>query len=85
MKIHIKYFASIRETVGHTEETLDLDEDEVTVNTLKKKLAALSTDHFQALCGGRLVRSSVDFLMQDGEFRLRDGCEVAFFPPVTGG
>jgi sulfur-carrier protein len=31
------------------------------------------------------VRVALDQAMVDERQQLRDGCEVAFFPPVTGG
>ena len=34
---------------------------------------------------GRSVRMALDQEMSDEAAALRDGCEVAFFPPVTGG
>ncbi len=38
-----------------------------------------------ALAEGRNVRAAVDQVMVATDAPLRDGAEVAFFPPVTGG
>jgi molybdopterin synthase sulfur carrier subunit len=37
------------------------------------------------LARGRAVRCALDQAMSDESASLRDGAEVAFFPPVTGG
>jgi molybdopterin synthase sulfur carrier subunit len=37
------------------------------------------------LAAGRAVRIALDQLMCEEDALLTPGCEVAFFPPVTGG
>jgi molybdopterin synthase sulfur carrier subunit len=37
------------------------------------------------LSRGRLVRMALNQVMSDESAALAEGCEVAFFPPVTGG
>ncbi|RYY59476.1 MAG: molybdopterin synthase sulfur carrier subunit, partial [Comamonadaceae bacterium] len=39
----------------------------------------------QALAAGRAVRMALDQVMAADATPLREGAEVAFFPPVTGG
>ncbi|MBC7499351.1 MAG: MoaD/ThiS family protein, partial [Herminiimonas sp.] len=39
----------------------------------------------QALADGRALRMAFNQEMTDPATCLVDGCEVAFFPPVTGG
>ena len=34
---------------------------------------------------GRAVRTALDQVLCDPSARLHEGCELAFFPPVTGG
>jgi molybdopterin synthase sulfur carrier subunit len=41
--------------------------------------------HAEVLARGRAVRCSLDQHMADEAAALREGAEVAFFPPVTGG
>lgn len=83
MKITVKYFASIRETVGVGSEQ---------VATLAADLAALRNDlvrrgepHASALAPGRALRMALNQVMAKGDAELKEGDEVAFFPPVTGG
>jgi len=46
---------------------------------------ATSPAHAAALARGKAVRMALNQLMSDESAALVDGCEVAFFPPVTGG
>jgi molybdopterin synthase sulfur carrier subunit len=39
----------------------------------------------EALAEGRALRMACNQVMADAQARISDGCEVAFFPPVTGG
>ena len=83
MKVHIKYFASIRETIGVANETLD--SSAATVAELRNLLAAREGAAGAALARGRAMRVALDQVMCDESAALHAGCEVAFFPPVTGG
>jgi sulfur-carrier protein len=39
----------------------------------------------ETLTEGRALRMACNHVMTDAGTRITDGCEVAFFPPVTGG
>lgn len=83
MKVQLKYFASIREAIGQGSESLDTPAP--TVAALRDELIARGGAYAQALARGKAVRVAVDQTMGDESTPLRDGAEVAFFPPVTGG
>jgi molybdopterin synthase sulfur carrier subunit len=83
MKVTVKYFASIREAIGQGGETLQTDAR--TSGALRDELIARGGVHAQALARGKAVRVAVAQVMRDETAPLEDGCEVAFFPPVTGG
>ena len=83
MKVQLKYFASIREAIGQGSEALDTTA--TTVAALRDELIARGGAYAQALARGKAVRVAVDQTMGDESTPLRDGAEVAFFPPVTGG
>jgi len=83
MKVHIKYFASIREAMGRASETLDTDV--TTLAGLRDALALREGAAGAALARGRAVRMALDQVMSEEAVVLTEGCEVAFFPPVTGG
>ena len=83
MKVQLKYFASIREAIGQSSEALDTPA--TTVAALRDELIARGGAYALALARGKAVRVAVDQTMSDETAALRDGAEVAFFPPVTGG
>ena len=83
MKVTIKYFASIREAIGQGGELRETSG--LTLADLRDELLVASPAHAASLARGKAVRMAVDQVMQDETALLTDGCEVAFFPPVTGG
>ncbi len=83
MKVNIKYFASIRESVGTGSEQLQTTA--ATLGALRDELIARGGAHAQSLARGRAVRVALNQVMSAEDAALVDGCEVAFFPPVTGG
>ncbi|MEI8158493.1 MAG: molybdopterin converting factor subunit 1 [Burkholderiales bacterium] len=83
MKVHIKYFASIREDVGCGAESLDTDAS--TVAALRDELVARGGGYAESLARGRAVRVAINQTLCDESAALLEGAEVAFFPPVTGG
>lgn len=83
MKLTVKYFASIREALGQGSEILDTASPDLA--TLRDELIARGGPYAQALARGKAVRVALDQVMSDESAGLKEGCEVAFFPPVTGG
>ena len=83
MKITVRYFASIREAVGQGSE--ELDTSATNLGALRDELLARGGAYASALARGRAVRMALDQVLSDEAAALRDGAEVAFFPPVTGG
>jgi len=75
MAITVKFFASLRERVGHDEVVLDA------AATAGDAWAA--TTGCQAMPENTLVAVNMEYA--GIETALSDGDEVAFFPPVTGG
>ena len=85
MKLKLKYFASLRETLGAGGPIDWTPDPEPTAAALRAWLRTQSDAHAQALAPGRAVRVAIDQALADESAPLRDGAEVAFFPPVTGG
>ena len=85
MKLTLKYFASLRETLGAGGSLEWTPDAEPTAAALRAWLRTQSDAHAQALAPGRAVRVAVDQVLADESAPLREGAEVAFFPPVTGG
>jgi len=83
MNVTIKYFASIREALGRGSESRQTSA--LTLAGLRDELLAASPAHAASLARGKAVRMALNQVMSDESALLTDGCEVAFFPPVTGG
>jgi sulfur-carrier protein len=81
--ITVKYFASVRETVGQSNETYSSDAE--TLGALRLELAARAESYAEALAPGKVLRMAMNQTMCDETTVLLNGAEVAFFPPVTGG
>lgn len=83
MQVHIKYFASIREAMGCSSEHWDTQA--TTLGQLRQALVERDAREGHPLAAGRAVRIALDQLMCEEDALLTQACEVAFFPPVTGG
>lgn len=83
MHVQVKYFASIRETLGMGSESVTTQA--TTLGGLRDALLARGGAHAEVLARSRAVRMAVNQVMSDETAPLHDGAEVAFFPPVTGG
>ncbi|MGD9943700.1 MAG: molybdopterin converting factor subunit 1 [Burkholderiaceae bacterium] len=84
-RLRILYFASLREALGTASEAPELPAAVSTVGELRGWLRARGGAWAEQLAEGRAIRAAVDQQMADAGTPLRDGAEVAFFPPVTGG
>ena len=82
-RVNLKYFASIREAVGQGSESLVTQAE--TLKALREELIARGGAYADVLAHGRAVRMALNQDLCDESAALSDGCEVAFFPPVTGG
>lgn len=85
MNITLRFFASVRETLGTSQEELTLPKEVVSVGALRALLVARGGVWAEALAGGRSLRTACNQVMCDADTALTEACEVAFFPPVTGG
>ncbi len=83
MQIEIRFFASLREALGAS--SLSWQTEAETIGALRDELIARGGVWAEALARGRSVRAALDQAMAGDEAALREGAEVAFFPPVTGG
>lgn len=83
MKLKIRYFASIREGLGLGQEPVETQAP--TLGALRDELLSRGGAYAELLGRDRAVRMALDQQMSDETAALRDGAEVAFFPPVTGG
>jgi molybdopterin synthase sulfur carrier subunit len=85
MKINLRFFASVREALGSAGETVDLPAGVTTVGAVRDFLIARGGAWAEALAHERALRMAFEHVMCDPGTPIREGGEVAFFPPVTGG
>jgi molybdopterin synthase sulfur carrier subunit len=75
--IHVKYFASLRERMGRAGDVVPAEH------------ARTVADVWTRVAGGKPMPSNtliaVNLEYVDVRHAVREGDEVAFFPPVTGG
>ncbi|WP_408596657.1 molybdopterin converting factor subunit 1 [Limnohabitans sp.] len=83
MNLTVRYFASIREAVGCGSEALDTQA--ASLAELRAELISRGGAYAEALAQGRAVRMALNQDLCEATATLSEGCEVAFFPPVTGG
>ena len=83
--LKILYFASLRERMGRPEEDVSLPPGAGTVGDLIAHLTARDPAGAAAFAHPALVRAAVNQEFATNAAPIRDGDEIAFFPPVTGG
>ena len=79
------YFAWLRAKIGHAEEDLALPEEVRDVAGLLLWLQGRGGRYAEALRDLSVIRVAVNQDYVGSGHPLRDGDEVALFPPVTGG
>jgi molybdopterin synthase sulfur carrier subunit len=78
MSVNVLYFASLREAAGCDSEFVETPE------SLAGLYASLKAKRGFSLPADRL-RVAVDGVFVDWGSEVRDGAEIAFIPPVSGG
>ena len=79
MKIRLRYFARVREKLGVAEEWVTLPDDIRTVDDVRLFLMKRGGVWSEVLSAGQLKMAC------QLQTKVTEGCEIAFFPPVTGG
>ena len=85
MKIQLKLFASLREIIGVEFEQLDLPDQVQTLADVRTYLQGRGPRWAEALSEKKAIRGAINQRMASEGEPVREGDEVAFFPPVTGG
>jgi len=82
MTVHVLYFASLKEALGTGAEHLELPGEVSTVGQLRDWLVGQGR---AVLATAKNLRCAVNQDMVKLDAAIKDGDEIAFFPPVTGG
>jgi len=85
MKLEIRFFASLREALGVSQESITIPDSVKTIADLRLELIARGNPWTEVLAEGKVLRCALNHHMVDPSTLLKEGDEVAFFPPVTGG
>jgi sulfur-carrier protein len=83
--MRLLYFAWLRAKIGTAEEELALPSQVEDVKSLLRWLKTRGPGYAEALKDLSTVRVAINQDYVGPEHRVRDGDEVAIFPPVTGG
>ena len=81
----VHYFASIREKLGLASEELELPGEVNTVSALVDLLVGQHGRNWQEVLNNTSVLVAVNQSVAKFNSAIKDGDEIAFFPPVTGG
>lgn len=85
MKLQLRFFASLREALGVSQESITAPDGVKTIAQLRLFLMERGTPWSEVFAGDKVVRCALNQHMVDESTPLVEGAEVAFFPPVTGG
>ena len=85
MKLELRFFASLREALGVSQELIEVPVSVKTIADLRMHLIGRGNPWDDVLAEGKVLRCALNQHMVDASTLLKEGAEVAFFPPVTGG
>jgi molybdopterin synthase sulfur carrier subunit len=85
MKLELRFFASLREGLGLSGETITAPAEVKTIADLRDHLVQRGNPWAEVLASGKVIRCALNLVMVSDSTALVEGAEVAFFPPVTGG
>ena len=83
--IKILYFARLREAFGKSSEEIEMPGGTGDLKALRALLRQRGGVWADEMAEGRQLRAAVNQDLAHGDVAIRDGDEIAFFPPVTGG
>jgi molybdopterin synthase sulfur carrier subunit len=83
--ITVLYFARLKESLNYSTEEMELPDGVKTIAQLKTHLAQRGAAWAHLFNGKQTIRAAINHALVDNEAAVKNGDEVAFFPPVTGG
>ncbi|MEN3602064.1 molybdopterin converting factor subunit 1 [Brucella abortus] len=85
MSVKLVYFAWVREKIGKGEEFIALPAEAVRVGELIARLKARGEEYDAAFEHENVIRAAINQEHAEHDELVKDGDEVALFPPMTGG
>lgn len=85
MKLELRFFASLREGLELSGESIAVPLDVKTIADLRSHLIGRGSPWSEVLAGHKVIRCALNQEMVKDTTLLEEGAEVALFPPVTGG
>lgn len=85
MKLELRFFASLREALGVSQESVTIPAEVKTIAELRGYLAQRNDVWAEVLDKNKVIRCALNQQMVDAGTLLQNGAEIALFPPVTGG
>lgn len=85
MKLNLVYFAWLKQSIGMGSESVEVPPDVASVEQLRLWLRNRGGGHGEAFGKDAVLRAAVNKAVVGDDHALKDGDEVAFFPPFTGG
>jgi len=85
MKLQLRFFASLREGLGLSEESVSTPPEVKTIADLRLLLIGRGQPWSEVLASSKVIRCALNQEMVKDSTLLEEDAEVAFFPPVTGG
>ena len=85
MNIQLRFFASVREALGTAQERLNVPDSVTSLGDVRTLLQQRGGVWAETLADHKSLRMACNQHMSNADAALSEGCEVAFFPPVTGG
>lgn len=77
MTVHVRFFASLRERHGRAEADIELPEEATVLGVWRAATGEAELPSH--------VLAAVNLDYADPDQAVKDGDEIGFFPPVTGG
>ena len=81
----VKYFAWVRERIGKAEEMIEPPAEVRTVDELIAWLSGRGEAYAYAFEKPKVIRAAIDHAHVKPDAIIAGACEIAFFPPMTGG
>ena len=83
MKLKVLFFANYKELLGLSELTVELDTGSKVIEL--NQLLATKGDRWHEVFQSSSIKVAVNHELVEEHTMLKEGDEVAYFPPVTGG